>query len=98
MSAVRSVSMALVAKNSDSPALTVSRSMRVRPMMASTCGASACGDALRQDLEQLLDRLGGELAAAENAGQSAPRKMQNGNSETTNENATAPAMAKPLCS
>ena len=27
---------------------------------------------------------------------SAPRKMQNGNSDSTNEKATAPAMAKPL--
>ena len=63
--------MALVAKNSDSPALTVSRSMRRSAHDGFDLRGKPRGDARRQDLEQLLDRLRGELAAAEDAGQRA---------------------------
>ena len=44
--------------------------------MASTCGRKARGDAGRQDLKELLDGLGGEVAAAENAGQRAEKDAE----------------------
>ena len=87
--------MALVAKNREMSAPNVSRSNRLRPMTAITSGARASATGAgaisnRRSMPCLAN------ASPPNRPATAPRKMQNGNRERTNEKATAPAMAKPL--
>ena len=97
MSAARSVSMALVAKNSAMNPPTVSRSMRVWPMIDSTCGASPCATVAGRISNSCLTASFASSRPPKRPARE-PRKMQNGKSETMNANATAPAMAKPECS
>ncbi len=71
--------------------------MRVRPRMASTCGMIAPATAVGSICDSCVTAC---LASSglPNTPASPPRKMQNGKSDTMNENATAPAMEKPECS
>ena len=87
--------MALVAKKREMSAPNVRRSKRVRPMTSITCGASpsATGPGTISNSRSIpcLAR-----SSPPNTPAIAPRKMLNGNSDSTNEKATAPAIAKPL--
>ena len=63
------------------------RSMRsVEPITASTWGSDALVQRAREDGEELRDGVLAPASRPPNTPESAPRKMQNGKSETTNEN------------
>jgi hypothetical protein len=97
LSAARNVSMALVAKKSARNALTVSRSIRRDPMTASTWGAMPLATGAGSISKSWVIASWASSRPPKTP-DSAPKKMQNGKSETTNEKATAPAIAKPECS
>ena len=89
------LSIPLVAKKSEMNAPKVRTLKRVRPMTAITSGASpsatGAGTISNSHLMPCFAR-----SSPPNTPAKAPRKMLNGNSDSTNEKATAPAMPKPL--